>query len=115
MASHTDAPQPVMRSWYSQDKFFGLVSISRDGSRLVYGDTGAESPMHLVLPMAGDQLNPQAVPGGENAVFPFFSPDGEWIGYFALNDRKLRKIRISGGSPMTLPMWWNPRAASGPR
>ena len=95
------APQPVMRSWYSQDKFFGLVSISRDGSRLVYGDTGAESPMHLVLRMA-DQLNPQAVPGGENAVFPFFSPDGEWIGYFALNDRKLRKIRISGGSPINV-------------
>jgi serine/threonine-protein kinase len=97
-----EAPRPVVRSSYSQEKFFGLVAISRDGTRIAYGDTGANSPMQLTLRME-DQLNALPIPGGENAVFPFFSPDGDWIGYTSLIDgSKLRKIRISGGTPITL-------------
>jgi serine/threonine-protein kinase len=45
--------------------------------------------------------------GTEGAVDPFFSPDGQWIGYFAA--RHLKKIALSGGSPVVLceaqPPW----------
>ena len=35
-------------------------------------------------------------------VYPFFSPDGKWIGYCSGTDQKLKKIAISGGAPVTL-------------
>jgi serine/threonine-protein kinase len=33
-------------------------------------------------------------------VQPFFSPDGQWIGFFA--DSKLKKVQVTAGAPMTL-------------
>jgi hypothetical protein len=45
-----------------------------------------------------NQVTPLA--GTENASGPFFSPDGEWIGFFA--DGKLKKISAGGGDAVTL-------------
>src|SRR5207245_8499275 len=36
----------------------------------------------------------------ENAVGPFFSPNGQWIGFFA--NGKLKKVSLGGGAPLTL-------------
>ena len=33
---------------------------------------------------------------------PFFSPDGEWVGYFDLEDSALKKIRLDGSQSVTL-------------
>jgi serine/threonine protein kinase/Tol biopolymer transport system component len=33
---------------------------------------------------------------------PFFSPDGQWIGFFSLADRKLKKIPVAGGSAVAI-------------
>jgi eukaryotic-like serine/threonine-protein kinase len=46
-----------------------------------------------------------AIPGALQATIrrrgnPFFSPDGQWVGFFA--DRKLKKVSIQGGAPLTL-------------
>jgi len=38
--------------------------------------------------------------GTEGANYPFFSPDGEWVGFFAGN--KLKKVPLAGGPPVTL-------------
>ena len=38
--------------------------------------------------------------GTDGAHSPFFSPDGQWIAFFA--DGKLRKIAVSGGATVTL-------------
>jgi serine/threonine-protein kinase len=38
----------------------------------------------------------------ENPIFPFFSPDGKWIGYGSLADGRLKKIAIGGGAPVTV-------------
>ena len=38
--------------------------------------------------------------GTANARDPFFSPDGQWIGFFA--DGKLKKIAVTGGAAVTL-------------
>lgn len=38
--------------------------------------------------------------GTENASGPFFSPAGDWIGFFA--DRKLKKIAVEGSAAVTL-------------
>jgi eukaryotic-like serine/threonine-protein kinase len=33
---------------------------------------------------------------------PFFSPDGEWVGFFSIADRKLKKIPVAGGTAVAI-------------
>jgi serine/threonine-protein kinase len=42
-----------------------------------------------------NQLQTTALSGTENARNHFFSPDGQWLGFFA--DGKLKKISVQGG------------------
>jgi serine/threonine-protein kinase len=51
-----------------------------------------------VREMSSGEIKP--IPGTEGAHRPFFSPDGEWVGFFA--DRKLKKVALSGGTPIVL-------------
>jgi len=39
-----------------------------------------------------DQPKAAELPGTEGAIFPFFSPDGQWVGFATLN--KLNKISV---------------------
>ena len=41
-----------------------------------------------------------ALSGTENARDPFFSPDGQWLGFFA--DGKLKKVSVDGGAAVIL-------------
>ena len=47
-----------------------------------------------------DQLTATPLAGTEGAVAPFFSPDGQWLGFFGAG--KLKKIAVTGGAPVTL-------------
>ena len=47
-----------------------------------------------------DTLEATAISGTSGAVSSFFSPDGEWIGFFA--DGALKKVPIAGGLAQTL-------------
>ena len=73
-----------------------VLAISPDGSRLVYVANG-----RLFLRSMGE-MEAAPVPGlGDSNVFdPFFSPDGQWIGFFS--QCKLKKVSINGGVPLTL-------------
>jgi serine/threonine-protein kinase len=70
------------------------VIISPDGTRLVF-----VSKNHL---FARRLDQPQAVelPGTEGARQPFFSPDSQWVGFFAQS--KLKKISTAGGGASIL-------------
>jgi serine/threonine-protein kinase len=46
------------------------------------------------------QLQATALAGTTGARDPFFSPDGQWLGFFA--DGKLKKISVAGGAAVTL-------------
>jgi Tol biopolymer transport system component len=47
-----------------------------------------------------DQLEFRPIPGTEGAWNPFFSPDGQWVGFAVLEDGvKLKRIALSGGAP----------------
>jgi serine/threonine-protein kinase len=75
------------------------LALSPDGTRLVYIGRRPEGQRGLyVRPL--DRLEATAIPGTEGALNPFFSPDGEWVGFGA--DGKLKKVSLSGGQPMTL-------------
>ena len=83
-----------------------LVAVSPDGSQVVYA---ANNSLWL-RPV--DQLQAVQVPGTEEeARGPFFSADGQSIGFWA--DNQLKKVSVSGGAPVTLAdVRANPRGAS---
>ncbi len=74
------------------------LALSPDGSNLVYvADIAGETQLYL-RPM--DQFEAVPIPGTEGAYNPFFSPNGQWIGFFAGNE--LKKVALSGGTPVSL-------------
>ena len=68
---------------------FRMVDLSQDGTRIVYKAAGQLYLRNL------DQLD-LSVPirGTENSSSPFFSPDGQWIGFWQLG---LKKVSVNGG------------------
>ena len=73
--------------------------ISPDGTRLAFVTTDGQGQRKLYLrPL--DQLQATPLSGTEGAANPFFSPDGEWIAFFAGD--KLKKVSVSGGATVTL-------------
>ncbi len=75
-----------------------VLALSPDGSRLVYSGRGPQGRRLYVRSMDRFEATPiQGTDGGEG---PFFSPDGQWVGFWA--DRKLKKVSLAGGQPLLL-------------
>src|ERR1039457_972922 len=72
--------------------------ISPDGRYIVfsaYGSGGAQLYLRSL-----DSTSPQALSGTEGAMFPFWSPDSRSVAFFT--DDKLKRIEVSGGTPVTI-------------
>ena len=75
-----------------------FLALSPDGTRLVYvGEPDYRTTQLYTRSM--DDLEVKPIPGTRGAHNPFFSPDGQWIGFFT-ND--LKKVSLAGGEPLTL-------------
>jgi serine/threonine-protein kinase len=85
------------------------VAVSPDGTRLAYLATQGGGAPQLYL-RAMDSLESKPISGTEGAANPFFSPDGQWVGFFA--GGKLKKVSMSGGAAVTLANAAFPRGAS---
>jgi serine/threonine protein kinase len=83
--------------------------LSPDGTRLALVVTGSDHSRRIYV-RSFDQLQATPLSGTENARDPFFSPDGQWIGFFA--DSKLKKISVQGGAAVTLCDVQNDRGGS---
>jgi Tol biopolymer transport system component/predicted Ser/Thr protein kinase len=70
------------------------VIISPDGTRIAYLSRGHLLTRKLDQPVAVELAITQG------ATSPFFSPDGQWIGFTASG--KLRKISVEGGTEIVL-------------
>ena len=70
------------------------IAVSPAGSHLAYA---GRDQLYL---RAMNEIEVNAVRGTEGAREPFFSPEGQWIGFWA--DGQLKKVRITGGVPVTL-------------
>jgi serine/threonine-protein kinase len=111
------------------------IAISPDGKNLVYvavqinqspdRQGGVASPGEPPLPRGRgsdsgstqqlflrplDSQEAKPIAGTEGAVAPFFSPDGQWIGFFA--GGKLKKVSVNGGAAVTLANAPSPGGAS---
>ncbi|HKA00638.1 MAG TPA: hypothetical protein VKE70_29200, partial [Candidatus Solibacter sp.] len=70
-------------------------AISPEGSRLAYSIKDADGQVRLAIRRL-DQAQAIVLAGTEGARAPFFSPDGQWIGFYAGD--KLKKISAQGGA-----------------
>ena len=74
--------------------------LSPDGTRIVFPiQPRGGGPGQLATRLL-DQPKAAPIPGTEGGVNPFFSPDGQWIG-FGVNG-KLKKVAVQSGAPVTL-------------
>src|ERR1051326_8486570 len=94
--------QPLIR--FEVDLGHGIwgnvpAALSPDGSAIAFTTRGLNGLPQLALRFL-DQSKVTRFPGTGYALDPFFSPDGQWIGFFA--DGRLKKIAIRGGNPVTL-------------
>jgi Tol biopolymer transport system component/predicted Ser/Thr protein kinase len=80
--------------------------LSPDGRRIVFAGQAPGGGAQLFTRLM-DQVEAVPIPGTLGAegplgtyLDPFFSPDGEWVGFFA--DGKLKKVTVNGGNVVTL-------------
>jgi Tol biopolymer transport system component len=98
--------QPVTRTTISLppgQQLAGLengpaVALSPDGSLLVYVAT--QAGIQQLYLRALDSMEAKPIAETEGAVCPFFSPDGQWLGFFV--GGKLKKVSVGGGAAITL-------------
>jgi serine/threonine-protein kinase len=74
------------------------VAISPDGTRLAFPVRTAGSRAIATRVMSASTAS--VLSGTDNASDMFFSPDGQWIGFF--DSTKLKKVSVQGGAPVTL-------------
>jgi eukaryotic-like serine/threonine-protein kinase len=75
-----------------------VVTVSSDGSRVVYAATGGQLYLRVLAEKEAHAIDGTAL----DVMSPVFSPDGEWLAFYSFQDSTLKKIPITGGVPVTL-------------
>jgi len=111
--TRTAAPAPIVARMRltlppGNDFYFNgrqLVAVSPSGRHVAYS-AGLGLWLHSL-----DELEARPVAGAEiEGRSPFFSPDGQWIGYYAAGE--LRRAPLTGGNPVKITNAVNPWGAS---
>jgi Tol biopolymer transport system component len=77
----------------------GPAAISPDGRFLVFPASSKDRGIQLwIRPL--DAVAARSLPGTEQAMYPFWSPDSRSIGFFA--GGKLKTVAVTGGEPLVL-------------
>lgn len=88
------------------------IELSPDATRLVYVSGSTQSQQLYLRPL--NQLDgtklAEGNTGSTSPYQPFFSPDGQWLGYVTASE--MRKVPVSGGTPLTLCKVTRSRGAS---
>jgi serine/threonine protein kinase/Tol biopolymer transport system component len=74
------------------------LALSPDGRLLVY--VGIRDGRQQLYVRSLDSLESRPITGTDGATNPFFSPDGQWVGFFAQG--KLRKVSVIAGAVQVL-------------
>jgi Tol biopolymer transport system component/tRNA A-37 threonylcarbamoyl transferase component Bud32 len=74
------------------------LALSPDGTQLAF--VGNKDRVPVLWLRSLDAVDNRALPGTEGASFPFWSPDGRSIGFFAAD--KLKRIDVAGGVPLVV-------------
>lgn len=75
------------------------IAISPDGTQIVFSAVGPNGRPQLWLRRLGSSQQ-EAIPGTEDGVFPFWSPDGKDLGFFA--GLQLKRVSLADHSVKSL-------------
>jgi len=84
-------------------------AISPDGTMLAYVSP-CETGEYAVFVQRVGSMQALKLAGTEGASYPFFSPDDQYIAFFAAG--RLKKIPVGGGNPVVLTSVLSPRGGS---
>lgn len=87
----------------------GPPALSADGAKLAFVAVDSKGKA-LVWVRSLGKLTADPIEGTEGAAFPFWSPDGHSIAFFA--DGKLKKVSLEGGAAVVLCDASSPRGGS---
>jgi serine/threonine-protein kinase len=109
---HLEIPLPEGTRLTSEHRH--ALALSPDGRTLAFvagtaSDLYGSDTCQIHL-RSLDGWGAPAVAGTENGIQPFFSPDGEWLGF--IRDSQLMKVAVAGGEPVTLCRCVRPCGAS---
>ena len=93
-----------------QEMSVSHMALAHDGSMLVFvsPELSTGLPMLYLQRIGSSSVTP--LPGTQGASYPFWSPDGAYVAFFA--NGKLQKMAISGGTPQVLASAINARGGS---
>ena len=83
---------------YQLDSNRSPVAVSRDGRTIAF--VAVKGSVQRIFARDIDKLEATELPGTEGGFSPFFSPDNQWIGFFA--NQKVKKVLRSGGSAVSI-------------
>jgi serine/threonine protein kinase len=99
VVSRIPTPVPADKPLYTGFAPNHFLAISPDGTHLVYvGELDDGSTALYMRSLDDPQIKP--ISGTRNAHNPFFSPDGQWVGFFT--ESQLKKVSLAGGEPLIL-------------
>ncbi|MFQ5705131.1 MAG: protein kinase, partial [Gemmatimonadales bacterium] len=75
-----------------------IAAVSPDGRYLVYVSGSGDDRQLVSRPLESQTVS--RIAGTSGASSPFFSPGGDWIGYF--HKHGIRRVRLTGGTPVSV-------------
>ncbi|HUL44077.1 MAG TPA: protein kinase [Bacteroidota bacterium] len=116
-SSPPETGSPVVASLLPPDSVYlhsfgqsaGPPVISSDGRNIAYVGVAPDGIARLYVRSLQENAT-RVLDGTQNAQYPFWSPDGKSIGYFA--DGKIKRIDAGGGAPITVCLANNPRGGT---
>ena len=97
-------PAPTTRMQFAlavpDEMSISHMALSRDGSMLVFVSPEENSALPMLFVQRIGSPSVTLLPGTQGASYPFWSPDGAYVAFFA--NGKLQKMAISGGTPQVL-------------
>jgi serine/threonine-protein kinase len=96
---------PVPEGQRLTSYFRHALDVTSDGRMLAFVAGTTSHPMAVpdttqIYVRRLDQPQARPVPGTESCLQPFFSPDGEWLGF--IKDNRIMKVAVAGGEPLAV-------------
>ncbi|HKV98430.1 MAG TPA: protein kinase, partial [Vicinamibacterales bacterium] len=94
-------PQPLMRATWvvpAGTELSSAPAVAPNGRQFAF--TAIDKTTSRLYVRSLDSESATAIAGTEGAKQPFWSPNGEYLGFFA--NGKMRKVKLAGGAPVDI-------------
>ncbi len=96
---HAMIPPPPEGAFHLASNAPGAPILAPDGHAVAFSARMSEGGVALFVRRL-DSAAAVQISGSEDAAYPFWSADSQYLAFFA--DQKLKKVALSGGPPITL-------------